>query len=102
MDEILINNKNSLNSINNITDECQELIEDKKKREKQCLINVFNDLSNDLDKNEGNRIIDLYKIQTYEDYNNKFIKKDNRCIFWLMVIFIFPLFVIINLVGIFF
>ena len=100
--EILVTKQNNINSINNIPDEYQELLEDNNKREKQRLINVFNELSNNLDKNEGNRIIDLYKSHTYEDYyNNKYIRKDNGCIFWFMTIFIFPLFVIINLVGIF-
>ena len=68
--EILINKQNNLNSINNIPEEYQELLEDKNKREKQRLIYVFKELSYNLDKNEGNIIIDLYKIHTYEDYNN--------------------------------
>ena len=54
-----------------------------KKKRKQRLISDFNELSNDLDKNEVNRIIDLYRIQLYEDYNNKIIKKDKDSYFGL-------------------
>ena len=100
--ELLINDQRNLDSINKIPDECLCLMPDENKREKQRLINVFDKLKDELDRNKGNKITDAYKVYS-EDENDKtfVIKNSNRCIFWFMVIVIFPLFSITNLVGIF-
>ena len=59
------NNEDNLISRKDIPDECLNLIPSKDKKEKQDLIDILGRLKDELDNNEGNRIIDIY--QSYSE-----------------------------------
>ena len=101
--ETLLNFNNDLYERNMyIPEECLDLIPDKSEREKKRLINILNRLKRELNTNDANNIADVYKDYSEKEKNNKIIKKDiNKCVFWLMCIFLFPLFAITYLIGIF-
>ena len=96
---LLINDDIDLsNDKNIISDESQVLLPDKNKNG-ESLISTLERIKGELNKNRGNRISDSYKIYSENEEDNLNLKKNY--IFWFMVIIIFPLFSIINVIGIF-
>ena len=85
-----------------IPDECLDLIPYKNKKEKYRLINVFDRLKTELQKDEGDKITDVYTVYSSEQKNNKRLRKDkNKCLLAFLKFVILPLFSITNLIGIF-
>ena len=85
-----------------IPDECLDLIPYKNKKEKYRLINVFDRLKTELQKDDGEKITDVYKVYSSEEKNNKRLRKDkNKCLLAFLNFIILPLFSIANLIGIF-
>lgn len=85
-----------------IPDECLDLIPYKNKKEKYRLINVFDRLKTELQKDDGEKIIDVYKVYSSEEKNNKRLKKEkSKCLLAFLNFIILPLFSISNLIGIF-
>lgn len=94
--DLLINLKNDEN-------ENAPLISDEDKTEKENLIKILNNISKNLSENKSKTI-----DKVYENYfNNKNVKKrkirksTNKCLVYFMFYIISPIFVIINLIGIF-
>ena len=83
-----------------VPDECIELIPSNNKKEKLRLINVFERLKTQLQKDEGEKIADIYKVFVSEEKYNKRLRSKNKCLLCIINL-ILPLFAITNLIGIF-
>ena len=83
-----------------VPDECIELIPSKNKKEKLRLINVFERLKTQLQKDEREKIADVYKVYVNEEKYNKHLRSRNKCLSRIFI-FILQVFAMYNLWGIF-
>ena len=84
-------------------EENEKLIHKEEKKEKLGLARIFERLKEDLDSKEYETLNDIYELYiNNEDITKKFIKENTgRCALDFMCCFISPVFIIINLIGIF-
>ena len=91
----------NLNNCQN--DENLPLINEEDKKEKEKVVDILNSLSENLTKDENKTINDVYEeyININDITKKKIKEKTNICLVYFMFYFLLPIFVIINLIGIF-